>query len=283
MNSVIKFMIVIQYIDVISHQVYSLCIGKEYTAGYTMAVILTRWIFVSNLVIAEQNEKRDFSWHEATGERHNWRGRACVRGGVGWEDPVQAKAIFTTGGHANLILNTDKKRPVPDMVRRGKIVFRNNVRGEKIIITGSESLALILYARMSSALHVIIVILLCGMAFVDERNPNNETNIKIKLKKKKKIELWYRVVRTHTKGERQRIQERRGPEYYTDQYTVINAGAVYINVRAGDCFIVVSPERRSLRCCILWVSADLTEGHMTTMLYTRGPTLKLFSREKKIT
>lgn len=36
--------------------------------------------------------------------------------GVGrgdWAAVRQAKAMFTTSGHANPILNTDKKRPVP--------------------------------------------------------------------------------------------------------------------------------------------------------------------------
>lgn len=38
-----------------------------------------------------------------------WRRKGAV---------AAAKAMFTTGGHANLILNTDKKRPVPDVERR---------------------------------------------------------------------------------------------------------------------------------------------------------------------
>lgn len=68
-------------------------------------------------------------WHGATGERRSRTGYVPARRVEG----RAATAIFTTRGHANLILKTDnkkktktKKKPlVPDEERRGKIVFRN--------------------------------------------------------------------------------------------------------------------------------------------------------------
>lgn len=130
-----------------------------------LCALCARWIFISNLVIVQNKMgKRDCSWHGATGSRASGQ---LVGNGVG-RCRRAAKAIFTTGRHANLILNTDKKTTGACRWTSGQIVFRDKrVNGKRtgniyiyieikiIIITGSESLALILYARMSSALHVM--------------------------------------------------------------------------------------------------------------------------------
>lgn len=62
-------------------------------------------------------------------------------------------------------------------------------------------------------------------------------------------------VYTHTRrANDNEFRERRGPELllYRSIYCHKCGGRIHnINVRAGDCFIAVSPERRSLRRCVL--------------------------------
>lgn len=125
----------------------------------------TRWIFISNLVIVEQNGKRDCSWYGrlvagVRGAIGRMRSRFDYRGGVKGQ-----KAIFTTGGHANSILNTDKKTDwcltwnvvgVKLCFQRKKRKTKNNYRVWKLCVA-------ILYARMSSALHVIYSVTRVGI------------------------------------------------------------------------------------------------------------------------